>query len=70
MKHRLNQDFYNNYYFLFSRGNICVIFNVSIGNSDLGFTASFGPAKRNDVPRADSNYNIANTTVSLRNGFL
>lgn len=70
MEHRLNQDIYNNYYFLFSRGNICVIFTVSTEDSDLGFTASFGPAKRSDVPSADSNHNVANTAASLRNGFL
>jgi len=52
MQYRLNQDIYNNYDFLFSRGNICVIFTVSIGDSDLGFAASFGPSKRSDVPSA------------------
>lgn len=70
MQYRLNQDIYNNYDFLFSRGNVCVIFTVSIANSDLGFTASFGPSERSDVPSAASDNNIANTIVTLGNGFL
>lgn len=47
-----------------------MIFTVSIANSDLGFTASFGPSERSDVPSAASDNNIANTIVTLGNGFL
>lgn len=67
MQYRLNQDIYNNYDFLFSSRNICVIFTISVGNSDLDFT---GRSKRSEVPNAASDYNIANITVTLGNGFL
>lgn len=46
------------------------MFTASERDSDLGFTASFGPSKRSDVPSAGRDYNIANTSVGLRNAFL